>query len=144
MNSASAATPAALSTRGWLLLLTVTVAITAGLSAVWAGAAALTGGNASWMAVVTALDSALLLRLAGHPPGPRRASLGVVITAVTISCAAVMVAAAKIGIVLGMKPIAALSRISAEMVPLWLGAQLGPMDAAFVAGGLLLAWFSSR
>ena len=143
MNSSPAATPA-MTPRSWLLLLLVTLAITAGLSAVWAGVAALSGGNASWMALVTALDSALLLRLAGHPPGRRRAALGTVITAVTIACSAVMVAAAKIGMVVGMKPMAALSRISAEMVPLWLGGQVGWTDALWVGAGILLAWFSSR
>ncbi|MCK7594353.1 hypothetical protein [Pseudomarimonas salicorniae] len=143
MNSRPTA-PAALSTRGWLLLLIVTLAITAGLSAVWAGVAALSGSNASWMAVVAALDSALLLRLAGHPPGRRRAALGVVITAATIACSAIMVAAAKIGMVVGMKPMAALSRISPEMVPLWLGGQVGWMDALWVASGILIAWFSAR
>ncbi len=144
MNATPAAAPAALSTRAWLLLVAVTVAITAGLSAVWAGAAALSGGNAGWMAVVSALDSALLLRLAGHPPGRRRAALGVLITAITIVCASIMVAAAKIGMVMGMKPMATLSRISFEMVPLWLGAQVGLADALWVAAGLLLAWYASR
>lgn len=144
MNATPAAAPAALSTRAWLLLVAVTVAITAGLSAVWAGAAALSGGNASWMALVTALDSALLLRLAGHPPGRRRAMLGLLITGITIACAAIMVSAAKIGMVMGMKPMAALSRISVEMVPLWLGAQVSWIDALWVAAGLLLAWFASR
>lgn len=142
MNSAAAAVP--LSPRAWALLVLVTLAITAGLSAVWAGTAALTGGNASWMALVAALDSALLLRLAGHPPGRRRALLGVLITAVTVLCSAVLVAAAKIGMVVGMKPIAALSRISAEMVPLWLGGQIGWPDALWVGAGLVLAWLSAR
>jgi hypothetical protein len=143
MNSRPAES-ATLSARGWSLLLLVTIAITAGMSAVWAGMAALSGGNASWMALVAALDSALLLRLAGHPPGPRRAALGVGITAVTIACSAILVAAAKIGMVVGLKPMAALSRISIEMVPLWLGGQLGWMDALWVTVGLFLAWFSAR
>lgn len=142
MNPAASHPP--LSARGWLLLAAVTVAITAGLSAVWAGVAALSGGNASWMAVVAALDSALLLRLAGHPPGDRRAALGLLITAVTVASSAVLVAAAKIGMVMGVKPMVALGRISAEMVPLWLGAQVGWMDALWVAAGLLVAWFSAR
>ncbi len=138
-------TPVApLTARGWLLLVAVTAAITAGLSAVWAGAAALSGGNAAWMAVVAALDSALLLRLAGHPPGRRRAALGLLITAITVACSAVLVATAKIGMVMGMKPMAALGRISAEMVPLWLGAQVGWLDALWVGAGLLIAWFSAR
>jgi hypothetical protein len=130
--------------RAWLLLVLVTTAISAGLSAVWAGVAALSGGNAAWMALVAALDTALLLRLAGHPPGRRRALLGVLITAATVACSAVLVASAKIGMVMGMKPMAALGRISAEMVPLWLGAQLGIGDLLWVVAGLLLAWFSAR
>ena len=130
--------------RSWLVLTLIIIAITAGLSAVWAGVAALSGGNASWMTLVAALDSALLLRLAGHPPGQRRAALGLLITAATVACSAVLVAAAKIGMVMGMKPMAALSRISAEMVPLWLQSQLGWADALWLGAGLLLAWFSSR
>jgi hypothetical protein len=127
-----------------LVLIVVTLAITAGLSAVWAGVAALTGGNASWMAAVAALDAALILRLASHPPGARRAGLAVAITVLTVAVSAVLVSAAKIGMALGLRPAEALSRMSWELVPLYVGANAGWVDLAWLIGGSLLAWRAGR
>jgi hypothetical protein len=142
----SANTPrsARLSPFAIALLLAVTLAITAGLSAVWAGVAALTGGIASWMTVVAALDAALVLRLASHPSGRRRAALAVGITLLTVLAAAVLVSAAKIGMSLGMRPAEALGRMSPELVQLYVGANVGWLDALWLLGGCALAWRAGR
>lgn len=136
--------PAPLSPLAIALLLGVTLAITAGLSAVWAGVAALTGGTASWMTVVAALDAALVLRLASHPPGGRRAAFAVGITVLTVLAAAVLVSAAKIGMGLGMRPAESLGRMSWELVPLYVGANTGWADLLWLLGGCALAWRAGR
>lgn len=136
--------PAPLSPFALVLLLGVTVVITAGLSAVWAGVAAITGGIASWMTVIAALDAALILRLASHPPGHRRAALAVGITLLTVLAAAVLVSAAKIGMSLGMRPAEAVSRMSWELVQLYVGANVGWLDALWLLGGCVLAWRAGR
>ena len=136
--------PAPLSPFALMLLLGVTVVITAGLSAVWAGVAAITGGIASWMTVVAALDAALILRLASHPPGRRRAALAVGITLLTVLAAAVLVSAAKIGMSLGMRPAESLGRMSWELVQLYVGANVGWQDALWLLGGCALAWRTGR
>lgn len=127
-----------------LLLATLAVTITLGLSAAWTAVAVITGSLAAWMALVAAVDAAVLLRIAGHRPGMARAATGLSITLATIACSAVLVAAARIGQELGMRPVAALDRISAEMVPMWLAAQLGPTDLAWLAAGAVLAFLGSR
>lgn len=136
--------PAPLSPFALVLLLVVTVVITAGLSAVWAGVAAITGGIASWMTVIAALDAALILRLASHPPGRRRAALAVGITLLTVLAAAVLVSAAKIGMSLGMRPAESLGRMSWELVQLYVGANVGWLDALWLLGGCALAWRAGR
>ena len=136
--------PAPLSPFALVLLLVVTVVITAGLSAVWAGVAAITGGIASWMTVIAALDAALILRLASHPPGRRRAALAVGITLLTVLAAAVLVSAAKIGMSLGMRPAESLGRLSWDLVQLYVGANVGWLDGLWLLSGCALAWRAGR
>lgn len=127
----------------WLLLL-VSAAAIAGLSAVWAGAAVMLNGNASWMAVVAALDAALLLRLAGSRSGHRRALQALLITLLTVAVAAVLVASAKVGQGFGLRPAEALGRMSFELVVLYVQANVDWVDAVWLALGSALAWISGR
>lgn len=127
-----------------LLLVVVTVAITAGLSAVWAGVAAIGGGIASWMTVVAAVDAALILRLASLPPGWRRGLAALGITLLTVLCAATLVTAAKIGMPLGLRPWESLARLSPELVQLYIGANSDWRDLLWLLGGGALAWRLGR
>jgi len=143
MTETSAA-PAGMSAGSMVLLLVVTLAATAGLSAVWAGASVMLGGNATWMTLVAALDAALLLRLAGHPPGMQRALMALFITGLAVLAAAALVSSAKIGLSMGMRPVESLQRMSFELATLYLRANLGWVDAFWLAAGGLLAWRTGR
>ena len=103
-----------------------------------------TGGNASWMTLIAALDAALILRLASHPAGSGRAALAVGITLLTVLAAAVLVSSAKIGMSLGMRPAESLSRMSWELVPLYVGANVDWRDGLWLLAGCFLAWRAGR
>lgn len=126
------------------LLLLITLAAIAGLSAVWAAAAVMLDSNAAWMAPVAALDAAILLRLAGHPGGARRAHSTLAITLLTVLAAAVLVAAAKVGLGLGMRPAEALGRMSFELVLLYVHANVGWIDGLWAAAAAATAWLGGR
>ena len=125
-------------TSTWLLC-SVTLAAVAGMSAIWAGAASLTGGNAGWMALVVALDAVLLLHLAGQTGGLRRIYWALAITLLTVVAAAALIAAAKIGAGMGLRPAASLGRMSINLIWLYWQANMGWIELAWTAGGCALA-----
>lgn len=75
-----------------------------GFAAAWVLVAVARDGQHSWMALLAALDAALLLRLARMPAGWERAVWGVIATAVVIALANWGIAAAQLGKVLGLLP----------------------------------------
>lgn len=77
---------------------------TAGSAAVWILLALSLDRQCSWMAVLAALDAALMLRLGGHRPGWRRALLAVLATLATIVLANWGIAAGQMGSGMGMLP----------------------------------------
>ncbi|MBD8525549.1 hypothetical protein [Pseudomarimonas arenosa] len=125
-------------TAAWLLTLVALAAI-AGMSAIWAGAASLSGGNAGWMSLIVALDAVLLLYLAGQPGGQRRILWALAITLATVLAAAALIAAAKIGAGLGLRPAESLGRMSLNLVLLYWQANLGWIELCWVAAGCALA-----
>ncbi|MDQ3228211.1 MAG: hypothetical protein M3Q13_00545 [Pseudomonadota bacterium] len=84
----------------WLLL----ALGTAGSAAAWILIALALDRQCSWMAVVAALDAAVLLRLGGHRPGWLRALLAVIATMATILIANWGIAAGQLGTFMGMLP----------------------------------------
>lgn len=125
-------------TATWLLAV-VTLAAIAGMSAIWAGAASLTGGSASWMCLVVALDAVLLLHLAGQSGGTRRMGWALAITLLTVVAAAALIAAAKIGVGMGLRPAASLGRMSVNLIVLYWQANLNFIDLLWLIAGLVLA-----
>lgn len=115
-----------------------------GVSAVWGEVAALTRGQAAWIAVVAALDAALLLRLARWPAGATRAALAIGVTAVTIVGGNFFVATAQIGQLMGLRPIEAIGRMSLELAAMHVRANSGWPELAWYAGALFLAWRATR
>lgn len=122
----------------WLLAM-VGLAAVLGMSAIWAGASALTRSSAGWMSLVVALDAVLLLHLAGQSAGPRRAWWAVGITLATVLAAAALVAAAKIGAGMGLRPAESLGRMSFNLIVLYWQANVSWVEAAWVSFGCVLA-----
>lgn len=115
-----------------------------GVAALWAGASLILGGLSSWIAVLAALDAALLLRLAGWPHGRTRVALALAVTGLTALVAGYFVATAQVGRVMGMRPYEALPRMSPELAWFYLQTQLGWAEAVWLALAGLVAWRAAK
>jgi len=128
-----------------LLLASLTgIAAVAGVAAIWAGVSIFMRSNAPWMAVLAALDAALLLRLSGMVPGRSRASAAVAIVVLTTMLAGFFISAARIGFSLGLRPADALWRMSSELSWLYVSANAGWPELLWLLAGCALAWRLGR
>jgi len=116
----------------------------AGIAAAWALVALLTGRQCSWMALLAALDAAIVLRITGARPGALRACVALVATAFAIVLANWWIAAGQIGRSLGLMPWASSLRLGPDYA--WTLATLAnrPADVAWIAAALLLAAIAGR
>ena len=110
-----------------------------GIAAAWVLLSPATGRQCSWMAVAAALDAALLLRMAGQRPGPRRALLAVLATLLAIARANGAIAATEVGRMLGLTPWRSIARLGAGHA--WLLVQLAndAIDLAWLGAGVVVA-----
>ena len=124
----------------WLLLLVGA----SGFAAVWVLLALYTDLQNSWMAVIGALDVALMLRLGHWQPGPRRAALGVTATGLMVLLANWGITSSQIGASLGLDPWQSATKLGLHHA--WTLAQLanGITDAVWVALALVAAALASR
>lgn len=77
---------------------------TAFFSAIWIMLTVYTGKPCGWMAVLAALDAALMLRMGGMPRGAHRAVLAVLATLAMIALVNWGTAATQIGMAMGLNP----------------------------------------
>jgi hypothetical protein len=127
-----------------LVAITAGLVATAGIAAMWAGIAAITLGQAAWMAIVAALDAALLLRLANWPAGTARAGLATAITVLTIIVANGLVATALIGRAMGLRPYEAMSGMSFELAALHARSNNGTIELVLYVAAIAVAWRLGR
>jgi hypothetical protein len=116
----------------------------AGIAAIWAGASLVTAGNVGWMALVAAADAALLLRLAGYPGGNDRALFAVIVTVSTAAFAGFLIATAKIGLAMGLRPVDAIGRMSLDLAWLFVESNAGWTELGWLAAACVLAWRLGR
>ena len=124
----------------WLLLLLGV----GGFAALWVIVGLYSDAQSSWMAVLAALDVALLLRLGRWSAGARRAALGVAATAVTIVVANWGITSGQLGAVLGLAPWDSALRLGPNHA--WTIAQLanGFGDALWLGVALVVAALAAR
>ena len=129
--------------RPWLAAPLLLLGI-AGCAALWVLASTITGQVSSWMAVLAALDAALLLRMAQVRPGPRRALWGVLATVAAIVLSIWVVVAGLLGRMLGLSPWEAALKLGTHHA--WTLAQVthGPGDVAWLGAGVVIAAVLSR
>jgi len=142
----TAATPA-LRRPSWLVRIiagTSGLAAVAGVAAIWCGLTVILGHPCGWMAVVAALDAALLMRLASFPQGRERAAFAITITLATVLAAAYLYATAHIGMLLGMRPAESVWKMSPSLAQLFVSANVGWVEYAWLAAAMFVAWRSSR
>lgn len=122
----------------------IAVAGSSCFAAAWILLATAVGSQCSWMAVLGALDAALLLRLCRARPGWTRAAWGVLATAVAIAIANWGIAATQIGKAMGLLPWASAMRLGAGHG--WTLLQLAndPVDLAWLGAALVVAAVISR
>lgn len=113
-----------------------------GVAAFWAVAAVATQHTQAWIALLAALDAALLLRLGGFRRGTARALAAVVLTALAIALAQWAWVGLRFGSELGFDPLTALLRLGPVLA--WQLVRLGTSAAdlaLYLAALLLAAWW---
>ncbi len=124
----------------WLLLLLGV----GGFAAVWVIVGLYSDAQNSWMAVLGALDVALMVRLGHWPAGPRRAAVGVAATLATILLANWGITSGQLGAALGLEPWDSALRLGLHHA--WTLAQLanGAGDVLWLALALVVAALAAR
>jgi len=140
----SVSTHAPLGTGAWLLVLACSIVAALGLAAVWMGLGLYFRGLCGWMLVIVAIDAALVMRLAGVPPGGRRLALVAILVLLTTALAAALITASQIGLSMGLPPQEALGRISPGLVSLFFQSQIQPIDALWLLAALTMGWWLGR
>lgn len=133
------APPARTTWFSWLLLLLGA----AGFTAVWVLASLYSGRQLGWMALLGALDIALMLRLGGWRAGRGRMLAAMIATVAVVAVANWGITATQLGAMLGLGPVDSALRLGWHHA--WILIQLvnTAMDAVWIALGVLLsAWLS--
>ena len=115
-----------------------------GMSAVWALLALIVDRQCAWMAVLTAADIALLLRLGRAAPGMPRAAVAVIATLVTIALTNWTIAATQMGGPMGLKLIDSFQRLGTDHAQTLLGLANQPMELAWYAVAVIVALWLGR
>jgi len=115
-----------------------------GMSAVWALVALIVDRQCAWMAVLTAADIALLLRLGRAAPGMPRAAVAVVATLATIALTNWTIAATQMGGPMGLKLIDSVQRLGIDHAQTLLGLANRPAELAWYAVAVIVALWLGR
>jgi uncharacterized membrane protein len=111
---------------------------------VWTLLAIYLESQSSWMAVVAAVDSALLLRLGGMRPGIGRAALAVGATVAIILVFNWAMVATQIGMVMGLNPLDSALKLGMHHAQILADLANNGADLAWMALALVVAWWMAR
>ena len=115
-----------------------------GMSAVWALVALIVDRQCAWMAVITAVDIALLLRLGRAAPGMPRATATVLATLATIALTNWTIAATQMGGPMGLKLVDSVQRLGVDHAQTLLGLANQPAELAWYAVAVIVALWLGR
>lgn len=115
-----------------------------GMSAVWALVALIVDRQCAWMAVITAADIALLLRLGRAAPGMPRAAMAVLATLATIALSNWTIAATQMGGPMGLKLVDSMQRLGMDHAQTLLGLANRPAELAWYAVAVIVALWLGR
>ena len=122
----------------WLLLGSL------GVAAAWILVAMALQAQSSWMAVVAAVDAAVIVRLVRLRPGAARALLGLASTALATAVANWGLVAAWLGGYMGLLPWESMLKLGGGLAWLMVRLSNGPADVAWIAAALVAATLASR
>jgi len=111
----------------------------AGITVAWVAAAVLSDQPCSWMALVAAIEMAVLLRLTRAPAGALRTAVAVLATLVAVLLTHWMIAATQLGVVMGMPPITSSLRLGPALAWQLMQLSLGRLDWILIGSSLPLA-----
>ncbi|WP_238394736.1 hypothetical protein [Pseudoxanthomonas wuyuanensis] len=100
--------------------------------------------QAGWMALLAALDAALILRFTGMRRGPARILLAVTATVLMIALALWGIVASQLGFMLGLSPWSSAAKLGLAHAWTLLGLANTPADLICMAAAPLLAAFAAR
>lgn len=128
----------------WSLAALALIAGALGIAAVWTAVAVGFRTQAGWMALIAAIDAAVLLRIAGVPEGRGRAAAALLGTVVAIALANWFIAATGLGQAVGLRPLPSALRLGPEHA--WILAKTANSfwDWLWAGLSLPLAWWASR
>lgn len=112
--------------------------------AVWTFVAVVTGKPHAWLALLAAVDIALMLRLARAPEHDGRVVLAVVATALAVSGGLWLIVATQLGLVMGLDPLVSSLRLGPVLFETLTRLSLRPFDYALIALSLPLAAWLAR
>lgn len=124
--------------RSWFAFPLLTLGC-AGFAALWMLLALATNSQCAWMAVVAALDIALLQKLASWRKGPSRALLALLATASVIMASNVLIAAGHVGQEMGLRPWESALKIGPDYAHLLIRLANTSTDWTLYASSLALA-----
>jgi hypothetical protein len=123
----------------WGLAVAVALAGLLGTVTVWVTIALLTDLACGWMALVAAVDIALLLRLVRAPTGTARTMLAILATSLACVASGWLIVAGQFGQVLGLDPLSSALRLGPVLAWQFTQLSFGPWDWACVSFAPLLA-----
>lgn len=110
-----------------------------GMSAVWVAVAVLSERPCSWLALLAALDMAMLLRLTNAPVGGLRMLAAVLATGLSIAASHWLIVATHLGFELGLEPMASAARLGPALAWELSKLSLGRVDWILLVASLPLA-----
>lgn len=115
-----------------------------GMAAIWVLLALIVDRQCAWMAVMTAADIALLLRLSRAAPGMPRAIATVTATLATMLLANWTIASTQIGGAMGLKLLDSVQRLGSDHAQTLFGLANRPAEMAWYAIALIVALWLGR
>lgn len=128
----------------WLWVSLALIVGILGMSAVWVAVAVISNRPSGWLALLAAVDMALLLRLTRAPRGLFRILAGVLATALTVVLSQWLVVATHLGALFGLEPLASAQRLGPVLAWELSKLNLQRADWAFILLSLLFAAWLAR
>jgi len=144
LNLTQRSRPALVTAVDWLLPALAWVAGVLGMVALWTAVTLSLRSPSGWLALVAALDLALLLRLSAMPAGRWRAVAAVIGTALAIALGYWFHAAITMGLLLGLQPVDSALRLGPVLAWELIRDAASYWDLAWALLALPLAWKLAR
>jgi len=132
------------SAAGWLLPGVALLFGVLGMTAIWVSIAVISNRSCSWLALVTAIDMAVLLRLTNAPEGSLRTLVATFATALAVALSLWFIVATQLGFAFGLLPVASAIRLGPALAWQLSKLSLDRVDMILLLASLPLAAILSQ